>query len=315
MNCLQCGKPLRSPLPQGWHTSCVRRFFGINEIPVIDLDEKTLAELSVQNVSKGYTVPGVQKKLSLHLSEEKRARLTVVNYPTGFILKPQVKEYEAMPEAEQLAMCMADSVGIATVPHGLIKAGAHYAYITKRIDRVFVKNADMQMLAMEDFCQLDLRLTQDKYKGSYERCANVITRFSSRSGLDVTELYIRLLFSFLIGNSDMHLKNFSLLETAAASGRYILSPAYDLLPVKIILPEDTEQFALTMHGKKTNIRRKDFLAFADACGIPQGVAEKIMQKLIQQAPMLLSMCETSLLPLRMQEELSALIQQRVKQLQ
>lgn len=108
----------------------------------------------------------------------------------------------------------------------------------------------MQMLAMEDFCQLDLRLTQDKYKGSYERCAKIIERYSSRKGLDITELYLRLVFSFLVGNSDMHLKNFSLIETEEGSRKYVLSPAYDLLPVNVIMPEDKEQFALAINGKR-----------------------------------------------------------------
>uniref|UniRef100_UPI003FEE94C1 HipA domain-containing protein n=1 Tax=Eubacterium sp. TaxID=142586 RepID=UPI003FEE94C1 len=126
-----------------------------------------------------------------------------------------------------------------------------FAYITKRVDRLF-QNGQMEMLAMEDFCQLDLRLTQDKYKGSYERCAKVINRYSSRKGLDMTELFIRLVFSYIVGNSDMHLKNFSLIETSAGSGKYILSPAYDLLPVNVIMPEDEEQFAIPMNGKKRN---------------------------------------------------------------
>lgn len=79
-------------------------------------------------------------------------------------------------------------------------------------------------------------------KGSYERCAKIIERYSSRKGLDITELYLRLVFSFLVGNSDMHLKNFSLIETEEGSGKYVLSPAYDLLPVNVVMPEDKEQF-------------------------------------------------------------------------
>ena len=114
------------------------------------------------------------------------------------------------------------------------------------------------MFAMEDFCQLDLRLTQDKYRGSYERCAKIIDKYSCQTGLDMTELYLRLVFSFVIGNSDMHLKNFSLIETAPCSGRYKLSPAYDLLPVNVIMPEDKEQLALAMNGKKEIFDEKIF---------------------------------------------------------
>ena len=251
-----------------------------------------------------------RKKLSLHLfSEGDTPRLALVNCPTGYILKPQVLEFEALPQAEQLVMCMADAAGISTVPHALIMGKDSLAYITKRVDRIFTKNK-MQMLAMEDFCQLDLRLTQDKYKGSYERCAKIIERYSSRKGLDITELYLRLVFSFLVGNSDMHLKNFSLIETEEGSGKYVLSPAYDLLPVNVIMPEDKEQFALTMNGKKTHIRRKDFLVFAEKCGMTRGSAEKMIAMLVSRKGKLLAMCQNSLLPESLQERLASLIEER-----
>ena len=86
---------------------------------------------------------------------------------------------------------------------------------------------------------------------------------SKNIGIDSTELYYRLLFCFLTGNSDMHLKNFSLIEESPGSREFSLSAAYDLLPVNIIMPEDVEQMALTLHGKKRNIRKKDFLFLAE----------------------------------------------------
>ena len=132
----------------------------------------------------------------MHLSKDDNPRLTLVNYPTGYILKPQTDEYIALPE--------------------------------------------MEFLAMEDFCQLDGRLTEDKYRGSYERCAKIILAYSAQKGLDKTELFIRVVFSFVVGNSDMHLKNFSLIETAEASGEYILSAAYDMLSTNVVIPDDKE---------------------------------------------------------------------------
>ncbi|WP_318708176.1 type II toxin-antitoxin system HipA family toxin [Candidatus Acetatifactor stercoripullorum] len=311
MNCLCCGKPLRTEdTHSGWHKSCIRRFFGTIELPEIVIDEVTFEALATESTNKGYTVPGVQKKLSLHLfSEGNTPRLTLVNYPTGYILKPQVSEFEALPQAEHLVMCMADAAGISTVPHALIMGKDSPAYITKRVDRIFMKNK-MQMLAMEDFCQLDLRLTQDKYKGSYERCAKIIERYSSRKGLDITELYLRLVFSFLVGNSDMHLKNFSLLETEEGSGKYVLSPAYDLLPVNVIMAEDKEQFALAMNGKKTHIRRKDFLVFAEECAMTRSSAEKMIAMLVSKKEKLLAVCQNSLLPEHLKERLASLIEER-----
>ena len=312
MNCLCCGKPLRAPDETGWHKTCIKRFFGTAKLPEIEIDDTTLKHLADETTNKGFTVPGVQKKLSLHLvSDSRKPRLTLVNYPTGYILKPQVAEYEALPESEQLIMTMADTAGISTVPHALIKGSAGLAYITKRIDRNF--SADkIEMLAMEDFCQLDLRLTEDKYRGSYERCAKIIQQYSSRVGVDMAEFYVRLVFCFIVGNSDMHLKNFSLIETAEGSGKYILSPAYDLLPVNANVPADKEQFALAMNGKKTNIRKSDFLKFAGTCSMDRSTAEKLIEDLVRFTPKWLSMCEESLLPDGLKERLNRIITERAK---
>lgn len=312
MNCFCCGKPLKTENDNGWHKACIKRFFGTTHIPEIEIDEKALESLAAQSTSKGLTVPGVQKKLSLHLSTDNHnPRLTLVNYPTGYILKPQVREFECLPEAEQLVMTMANATGISTVPHALIKSGDNLAYITKRIDRIFGKT-EVKMLAMEDFCQLDLRVTADKYKGSYERCAKVIGRYSSQIGLDMAELFMRLVFSFVVGNSDMHLKNFSLVETDEASNTFVLSPAYDLLPVNVIMPEDTEEFALALNGKKTHIRKKDFFVFAEECGVSKASAEKMIAKIVSMKPKYIDMCNGSLLPDHLKERFAELIEQRCK---
>ncbi len=310
MNCLCCGKPLCTPDETGWHKACIKRFFGTTKLPEIEIDDKTLNLLATETTNKGFTVPGVQKKLSLHLvSDSRKPRLTLVNYPTGYILKPQVAEFEALPESEQLIMTMADMAGISTVPHALIKGNAGLAYITKRVDRNLTGDK-VEMLAMEDFCQLDLRLTEDKYRGSYERCAKIIKQYSSRVGIDMAEFYIRLVFCFIVGNSDMHLKNFSLIETAEGSGEYVLSPAYDLLPVNANMPADKEQFALAMNGKKMNIRKGDFLKFADTCGISLPTAEKLIDNLVKLTPKWLKMCEKSLLTDELKERLTKIITER-----
>ena len=136
MKCLCCGKDLTTESPHQWHRSCVKKFFGTSDFPNVGIDEKSLEKIALFDIDHGLTVPGVQKKLSLHLSTIPTSRLTLVNYPAGYILKPQVKEFSHMPEAEQLAMLMADKVGISTVSHGLIKSGDKYAYVTKRIDRI-----------------------------------------------------------------------------------------------------------------------------------------------------------------------------------
>ena len=315
MNCLCCGKPIIETATEqekavGWHNRCVKRFFGTKTLPDIEVSEDVLEQLAIESTNKGLTVPGVQKKMSLHLDNSGATpRLTLVNYPTGYILKPQTKEYPCLPEAEYLVMQMAEKAKIRTVPHALIRIKAQdnaLAYITKRIDR-----RDGKMLAMEDFCQLDGRLTEDKYKGSYERCAKIIRKYSSRGGLDITELFIRVVFSFIVGNSDMHLKNFSLIETDENSGNYILSDAYDMLPVNTVNPADTEQTALTLNGKKRNLHRNDFLKFADACQIDSTVAGKIIYRLKGYGSEFIRETEQSYLNDELKESLIALMKERI----
>ena len=131
MNCLCCGKLIKdNNESSGWHKTCIKKFFTTAVIPEIEITDSVLEELAKESTNKGYTIPGVQKKLSLHLSKEVYPRLTVVNYPTGYILKPQVKEFRALPEAEHIVMSMADKAKIRTVPHALVKSKDSYAYIT-----------------------------------------------------------------------------------------------------------------------------------------------------------------------------------------
>lgn len=307
--CLCCGKTLRTENEYSWHLSCIKSFFGTSIFPDIDVSNEVLNQIAIDNTNKGYTVPGVQKKLSLHLSKDDTPRLTLVNYPTGYILKPQTEEYLSLPENEYLIMRMAEATGIKTVPFALLRMPSQansFAYITKRIDRV-----DSKKLAMEDFCQLDGRLTEDKYRGSYERCGKIITEYSATSGLDLAELFIRVVFSFAVGNSDMHLKNFSLIETSEASCNYELSPAYDMLSTNIVIPDDKEQLALTINGKKQNIRRKDFMIFANTIGITEKSAEKMISKIIKLKSKYIEMCRESYLPDNLKEDLEKLIEERI----
>jgi len=308
--CLCCGKLLRTETEHEWHASCIKSFFGTKKLPDIDVSKEVLHQIVIDSTNKGYTVPGVQKKMSLHLTADgETPRLTLVNYPTGYILKPQTEKYTALPEMEYLVMQMAEATGIKTVPYALIRMPSQensFAYITKRIDRM-----DGKMFAMEDFCQLEERLTEDKYRGSYERCGKIVAKYSTTSGFDMTELYLRTVFSFAVGNSDMHLKNFSLIETEEGSGKYILSAAYDMLSTNVVIPADKEQLALTLNGKKQNIRRKDFLIFADTIGISERSAEKMIEKIVKLKEKYISMCRASYMPEQMKANLENLIEQRI----
>lgn len=323
MKCLCCGKEFSEKatvqeLQSRWHKSCVKKFFGVSELPELDLSSDTLIQIARESTNKGYTVPGVQKKMSLHLTSERgeAPRLTLVNYPTGYILKPQTEAYASLPEAEYLVMQMAKATGIKTVPFALLSLqsdATELAYITRRIDRILPQNQSesLKLFAMEDFCQLDYRLTEDKYRGSYERCAKIVTKYSTQSKLDLSELFLRIVYSFAAGNSDMHLKNFSLIEKEAGGQKYVLSGAYDLLPTNVIIPADHDQMALTLNGKKRNLHRNDFLKFAERSGLPVEAAAKMIDKVISLEKKYLAMCDESYLPVEMRDSLKELISKRV----
>ena len=293
MNCLCCDKPLKTQdTPYQWHKSCIKNFFGTNKFPDIDVSEEILNQLAIDSTTKGYTVPGVQKKLSLHLTTGTEPRLTLVNYPTGYILKPQTAEYSALPEMEYLVMQMAKASGIKTVPFALVKLASQndaFAYITKRIDR-----ENGQMLAMEDFCQLEGRLTEDKYRGSYERCGKIVSKYSANPGLDLAEMYFRIIFSFAVGNSDMHLKNFSLYSKA--NKQYNLTPAYDMLSTALVMPEDIEELALTLNGKKRKIRKSDFEISMRASELEEKVIGNIFNKFLKVKDKWFDFIDISFLP-------------------
>lgn len=316
MNCLYCGKILAPDEESGgWHQKCIQEFFGTSQLPEAELSDRILESLASKSISQKTTVPGVQKKLSLHLlSQGSHPRLTVLDDPSGYILKPQADEFDQLPEYEHLTMQMARAAGIKTVQEALINTPGSLSYITKRIDRVFYGEGQIEKRGMEDFCQLLRRQVRDKYKGSYERCAQVILKYSMQPMLDLTDFFILLLFCFITGNSDMHLKNFSLIETEPFSNSYRLCPAYDLLPVNLVFPSDPDQMALTLNGKKNHLKRGDFLKFACKVGIPEAAAVKMTDEMISREDLFCRMADESLLNTQRKEDYKALIRSRIQDL-
>ncbi|MBN2834033.1 MAG: HipA domain-containing protein [Candidatus Delongbacteria bacterium] len=255
--CLYCYQPLHSD-EKDFHSSCCKKIFGQSEVPVLPYREDQFEDLATEIIKTSASVTGVQSKISLHLGkgnkDEATKRFTLVGLWGAYILKPPSKNYPQLPEVEDLTMHLAQIAKIKVVPHSLIRLqSGNLAYITKRIDRE--KN---RKLHMEDMCQLTERLTEDKYNGSYEQIAKAINKYSIYPGLDVVSFCEIVLFSFLTGNADMHLKNFSLFEQSNSG--MALSPAYDLLATAIVNPTDDEDLALTLNGKKKKIIRDDFLA-------------------------------------------------------
>lgn len=307
MKCLYCWKELNDKSSNiesigKWHKSCIKHFFDVDNLPKISTS-KIMKDNNYYLINK-ITVTGVQKKILLNTSPE--------DLHIRYILKPKSDEYECLPESEYLVMLMAKHTGINTVQFGLIQTSdtKEYCYITKRIDRT----KECNKYSMEDFCQLSMRLTEDKYKGSYEKCGKIIKQYSINPGLDITELFLRIVFSFVTGNSDMHLKNFSLIEDKIGSGLYKLSPAYDMLPVNVIIPTDKDQMALTLNEKNRNLRRNDFLILSENLGLDKKIAKKLIDKVISLKDKYLELCEESLLTNDFKKRFSNLLIQRINAL-
>ena len=202
-------------------------------------------------------------------------------------------------------MHLAEIAKIATVPHSLIRMkSGNLAYITKRIDRV-----KKSKLHMEDMCQLTERLTEDKYRGSYEQIAKAILKYSKLPGLDLVNFYEQVVFSFLTGNADMHLKNFSLITIPGLGP--VLSPAYDMLCTAIVNPADDEELALTLNGKKRKIRKGDFAQAFNAAGLDKKQQENLIFKLLDCKEAWLTMIQKSFLSDEFKEKYAQLLLERV----
>ena len=261
-NCLYCYQPLEKD-QHDFHPACAKKLFGTAEPPVIEFDLQQLEELAKQIIIQSKAVTGVQPKLSLNVEKHKNepSRLTIVGLHGEYILKPPSTQFKQLSENEDLTMHLAALVKIQTAKHGLIRLkSGELAYITKRFDRN--KGAK---IAVEDFCQLSENLTEHKYRGSIEKIGKLTQAITFNKGFEAQRLFELVLFCYLTGNADMHLKNFSLIENPL--GEYELSPAYDLLNTAIVMPEDKEESALTINGKKSKLNREDFNQLAHSLKI------------------------------------------------
>lgn len=297
MKCLFCYKPLKEG-EIDYHKACTRKIFESTTVPMLPYTRANIKELAREIVTASTTVTGVQAKLSLDISRGHAGepqRFTIVGLWGRFILKPQTDRFAHLPENEDLTMHMAEAAGIKTVPHSLIRfVDGELCYLTRRVDRT--KNG--AKIAMEDMCQLSERLTEDKYKGSYERIAKLIRRYSSAPLLDVVNFWEVVLFSWLTGNADMHLKNFSLFRPA---NDYMMTPAYDLLSTALAMPEDDEELALTLNGKKKRIKREDFeIAMRDS-GLEEKAISNLFLRFSKAIPKWHELITESFLPLNLQQ--------------
>lgn len=307
--CLYCYNKLEGG-EKDFHPVCSKKFFGSQIPPLVDLDMKKIKELAVEALGKSISVPGVQPKLSLDFKGKggKENRLTIVGLWGRFILKPHFNEYPEMPELEDVTMHLSELLNINTAEHSLIKLkSGELAYISKRFDRT--KNGKLHV---EDMAQLTGTLTENKYRSSMEKVGNVILKYSSYPGIDAIRLFELTLFSFITGNSDMHLKNFSLIRNE--DNEIMLSPAYDLLSTKLLIPKDKEDLALPLNGKKNNFKKKDFDLFASQLGINETALKKIYLRFGDLFQEMKTLINKSFLSKEMKEKYFALLDDRRKAL-
>lgn len=234
-----------------------------------------------QRLATKLSIQGVQPKISARLNIA-NGRFEIVEKGGTFIIKPQVENHPQLPENEDLTMHLAKACGIEIPWHGLILCeDGSYSYVIRRFDRL----ARGEKVHVEDFSQLIGASRDMKYDVSIERCADVLFEHCTYPTLEAIRLLQRLVFSFLVGNEDLHLKNLSLISK---DGKIALSPAYDLLNSSIVMPAAQEEMALALNGKKSGFARSDFIEHFAVKNemLNRKIAEKtvneIMTKLRQQ---------------------------------
>jgi toxin-antitoxin system, toxin component, hipA family len=307
--CLYCYQRLEEG-QRDFHPNCARKFFGTKDAPILEYKHEDLNQLAEQVIRAQTSLTGVQPKLSLNLNKHDGCnRLTIVGLWGDYIFKPQTEAYPQLPENEDLTMHLAEAAKIKVVPHSLIRlSDGKLGYITKRIDRT--KNGEK--IDMEDMCQLTLHPTEYKYKSSYEQIARTITKYSSTPKLDLTNYMQLLLYCFVTGNNDMHLKNFSLYRPEKD---YLLAPAYDLLNTTIVNPKDKEELALPLSGRKTKLRVADFLNTARTIGLEESVVLRLIKGLQKALPKWQILIQSSFLDENMKKAYQELIMSRLSRLQ
>lgn len=298
-----------------FHEKCSVAFFGRSTPPLLDYTSKNMEDLAKQIIVRSVALTGVQPKLSLTIESQpgdpRRSRFTIVGLWGDYILKPPTKEFPNLPENEDVTMHLAALFGIETAKHSLMRLkSGELAYVTKRFDRL-----DGNKLALEDMCQLTETLTADKYRSSMEKVGRYLRQYSSRPGLDALRLFEVTLFSFLTGNADMHLKNFSLL-TASVDELVltVLSPAYDLLNTKLAMPKDEEEVALTLNAKKRKIKKSDFDAFAQSLKIPERSIQRTYERFATKIDDALVLLKISFLSKKEKIQYINLIKERISRI-
>jgi serine/threonine-protein kinase HipA len=280
----------------------------LKDLNPLTLSADELRHEAIDRVGK-MSIQGVQKKLSAELNIKTRS-FVIVNQNGHYILKPPSEIYPELPENEALTMSLASTIGLEVPIHGLIYAkDKSLTYFIKRFDRI----GRRKKLALEDFAQLSNEDRHTKYNSSMEKIVSVIEQFCTFPKIEFVKLFKLTLFNFLIGNEDMHLKNFSLITR---DNKISLSPAYDLLNSSIAQKNVKEEIALPIRGRKNNLTRGDLFDYfaLERLGLNQKTVAAIEQEFQQAIPKWQEMIGNSFLSPEMQKRYLLLLEMRCKRL-
>lgn len=280
----------------------------LKNLSPLDLSADEQRQEAIARVGK-MSVQGVQKKLSARL-KIKDGCFEIVDQKGHYILKPQNDIYPELPENEAITMTLAKTIGLEVPVHGLVYSKDNsLTYFIKRFDRI----GHNKKLALEDFAQLSGEDRHTKYKSSMEKVIAVIEQFCTFPKIEFVKFFKLTLFNFLVGNEDMHLKNFSLITK---DRKISISPAYDLLNSTIAQKNTKEELALPLKGKKNNLTKSDFLKYfaIEKLGLNQNVIDGIVQEFHQVIPKWQELIGFSFLSQPMQEKYLELLEQRCKRL-
>ncbi|CAM2862347.1 serine/threonine-protein kinase HipA [Flavobacterium succinicans] len=308
--CLHCYQSLNDTNVGDFHEQCSVVFFGTEQQPIFEHSLKQMAELAKNVVERSVAVPGVQPKLSLSIvsdtiNDGNKGRLTVVGALGGnYIFKPPSDHFSEMPENEHVTMRIAEAFGINTVKSSLIRLqSGELSYITKRIDRTDTG----EKIHMLDMFQITEAF--DKYKSSMEKIGKALHEYSDNTLLDKLYFLELGIFSFLTGNNDMHLKNFSMIYS---NDTWTLSPAYDLLNVAIVNPDDTEELALTLEGKKKKLKWEHFERLGIGLGLNQKQLKGIAKRFQKNKPIAIRWIDHSFLSQEYKEKYKTVLEERYR---
>jgi serine/threonine-protein kinase HipA len=258
------------------------------------------------NRAKKLSIQGVQPKLSAAISIMDQEFKIVDQFGT-YIIKPQNDLFPQLPENEDVTMRMAKVFGLEVPFHGMVYAkDGSLSYFIKRFDRY----GKGKKLATEDFAQLTANTRDTKYRFTMEKLIPVLDEFCSFPAIEKADFFKRILFCYLTGNEDMHLKNFSLITK---NGKTTLTPVYDFLNSSIAIKNPEEEIALTLKGKKSNLKAADFVDYfaKDRLQLNEKTIANILQNMQQAIPKWKELLEISFLSPHMKERYLELLKSRV----